>query len=349
VITRAGGIATDRSQRSAVARRAFLAGTCALGTTSLLGFHHGSAGAEPAPETRKIRFVHNPSICSAPQYLAEEFLRLDGFTEVEYLPLGARNGPRALADGRADITQWDAPGLIPHLDAGRSIVLLAGVHAGCYELFGNERVRAMRDLKGKTVAIQFFGGGDHVLVSSMLAYIGMNPQQDVNWIVGEDVRDAMGLFVDGKADAFLGFGQQPPELRAQKVGHVIVNTGQDRPWSDYFCCMVAANRQFAQRHPIATKRVLRAILKATDICASEPQRAARYLSDKLYEPRFQIGLEVMKSLPYNRWRESDPGDTLRFHALRLHQVGMIKTNPSKLIAQSTNWRFLNELKKELKG
>jgi NitT/TauT family transport system substrate-binding protein len=177
----------------------------------------------------------------------------------------------------------------------------------------------------------------------------MNPQQDVNWIAGEDVRDAMSLFVDGKADAFLGFGQQPPELRSKKVGHVIVNTGQDRPWSDYFCCMVAANRQFVQRHPIATKRVLRAILKATDICASEPQRAARYLSDKLYEPRFQIGLEVMKSLPYNRWRESNAEDTLRFHALRLHQVGMIKTNPAKLIAQSTDWRFLNELKKELKG
>ena len=70
--------------------------------------------------------------------------------------------------------------------------------------------------------------------------------------------------------------------------------------------MVAANRDFAQRHPIATKRVLRAILRAADICAAEPQRVARYLSDKLYEPRFQIGLEVMKSLPYNRWREANP-------------------------------------------
>jgi hypothetical protein len=58
---------------------------------------------------------------------------------------------------------------------------------------------------------------------------------------------------------------------------------------------------------------------------------------------------VLKSLPYNRWRENDAEDTLRFHALRLHQVGMIKTNPSKLIAQSTDWRFLNELKKELKA
>ena len=92
-----------------------------------------------------------------------------------------------------------------------------------------------------------------------------------------------------------------------------------------------------------------AILRAADICAAEPQRAARFLSDKLYEPRFQIGLAVMKSAVYNRWREADPEDTIRFHALRLHEVGMIQSSPQKLIAQGTNWRFLNELKKELKA
>jgi NitT/TauT family transport system substrate-binding protein len=329
-------------------RRQFLKRASLIGAAGCLGTYHALAAAEPPPETTKIRLVHAPSICIAPQYIAEEFLRLDGFTDVQYLPLGTRNGPYALADGRGDIAMWDTPGLIPHLDAGKPIVLLAGVHVGCYELFGNEQVRAIRDLKGKTVAIQYVGGGDQVLISSMLAYVGINPQHEVTWIAGESTRDAMGLFVEGKADAFLGFAQQPEELRLKQVGHVIVDTAQDKPWSQYFCCMVAANRDFVQRHPIATKRVLRAILKAADICAADPQRAARFLSDKLYEPRFQIGLNVMKRLPYNRWREADPEDTLRFHALRLHEVGMIKTSPQKLITQGTDWRFLNQLKKELK-
>ncbi len=227
--------------------------------------------------------------------------------------------------------------------------MLAGVHAGCYELFANERVRAISDLKGKTVAIQYSRNGDHVFLSSMLAYVGMNPQRDINWVVGEHILDAMNLFADGKADAFLGYGQQPAELRARKIGQIIVNTAQDRPWSQYFCCMVAANREFVQRNPVATKRVLRAILKGADMCADDPQRVARFLSDKLYEPRFQIGLEVMKRLPYTRWREAEPEDSLRFHALRLHEVGMIKTSPQKLIDQSTDWRFLNEIKRELKA
>ena len=57
----------------------------------------------------------------------------------------------------------------------------------------------------------------------------------------------------------------------------------------------------------------------------------------------------MKNIPYNRWREDNPEDTLRFHSLRLHEVGMIKSSPQKLIAQGTDWRFLNEIKRELKA
>jgi len=113
--------------------------------------------------------------------------------------------------------------------------------------------------------------------------------------------------------------------------------------------MVVASRQFATKYPVATLRSLRAMLKAADICANSPERAARYLSDKGYEPRYELGLEVLKALPYSRWRDADPEDSLRFHALRLHEVGMIKTTPQKLIAQNTDWRFLNELKKQLKA
>ena len=85
----------------------------------------------------------------------------------------------------------------------------------------------------------------------------------------------MELFADGQADAFLGFPPEPQELRARKIGRVILDTATDRPWSQYFCCMVYGNREWVRDHPVATKRFLRAALKAADICAAEPEKAAR--------------------------------------------------------------------------
>jgi NitT/TauT family transport system substrate-binding protein len=335
-------------ERFRTGRRDFLMRVSTLGTAALMGSRRTSAAADPPPETTTIRLAHAPYICVAPQYLAEEFLQLEGFTEWKYLPIGSRFALEALADGKADMAMWNVAELLPHLDVGRPVVAIAGVHGGCYQLFGGDRVRAVRDLKGQTAAVHYIGSGDHLMLSAMLAYVGINPQE-VSWITGADLRNAMHLFAEGKADAFVGYAQEPPELRARRIGRVIVDTAQDRPWSQYFCCVVVANRSFVDRNPVATKRALRAILKAADVCAEDPERAARFLTEKLYEPRYPIGLEVMRNVTYNRWRESNPEDSLRFYALRLHEVGMIKNTPHKLISQGTDWRFLNELKKELKA
>ena len=333
-----------------VNRRDFLAHSSALAGASLLSLPY-LAHAEPPPETKRIRLMRLPAICAAPQYVAEELLRLEGFEDIKYLEITDTKTPGAynFATGEVDISMMDVPGLIPLLDAGEPVTLLAGVHAGCFELFVNGNINSIRDLKGKTIALSVLGGSEYIYLSSIISYIGMNPRKDVKWISGKDPRDGVRLFTEGKADAFLAFPPQPQALRAKKVGRVILDNAQDRPWSQYFCCGVAGNRDFVRNHPIATKRAIRAILKGADICAQEPERAARHLVDKGWEPSYGVALEVLKSLPYRRWRDADPEDTLRFHALRLREAGLIKSTPQKLIAQGTDWRFLNELKKELKA
>ena len=330
-------------------RREFVKGlTAVIGATGLFGYDMKLAVAELPPETTRIRIVLDPSVCMAPQFLAEELLRLEGFSQIEYVK-GAADASVLLAEGKADFTMDAAPTLIPLLDKGESIVVLAGIHGGCYELFGNERVRSFRDLKGKRISISALGGGEHIYVASMLLYVGMDPRKDVTWVEGQTGDGAMRLFADGKVDAFLAFPPQPQVLRARKIGHVIINTSLDKPWSEHFCCMLAGHREFVGKHPVATKRALRAILKATDICARDPERAARYMVQKDHERNYNIAIEVVKEVSYNAWRTFDPANTLRFYALRLHEVGMIKTAPQKLIAQGTDWRYLNELKRELKA
>jgi len=331
-------------------RRRFVKGLSTFaGFAGLLNYDIKPVAAEPPPETTRIRLIHAPVYCLAPQYLAEELLRLEGFTKIEYVEAsGGASWSSLLASGTVDLTMDTVPDLLRGMDAGQPIVVLAGIHAGCYELFGNGDTRAVRDLRGKKVAINS-GGGDYVFIASIAAYVGLDPRKDIHWIDGQSFSGAMSLFVDGKVDAFLAFPPQPQELRAKKFGRVIVNTVQDRPWSQYFCCVVAGNGEFVQKNPIATKRALRAYLKAADICAREPERAAQFFVAKGYEPRYDLTLEVVKGLPYGRWREADPEDTLRFHLLRLHEVGMISSNPKQIIARNTDWRFLNELKRELKS
>ena len=103
------------------------------------------------------------------------------------------------------------------------------------------------------------------------------------------------------------------------------------------------------KNPVATKRVLRAVLKGADLCAGEPERAARLLVDGGFTGRYHYALQTMRDVPYDKWREYDPEDTVRYYALRLHDLGYVKSTPQKIIADGTDWRFLNELKRELKA
>jgi len=291
-------------------------------------------------------------ICIAPQYVAEELLYAEGFTEVQYVEVELTELTRAiyrlLASGAVDISMAFAPPFIIQVDAGAPVVLLGGIHVGCFELFGTERVHAIRDLKGKSVAVPEHGGVHHLFLASMAQYVGLDPRQDINWVL-HPPSESIQLLAEGKIDALVGFPPVPQELRAKQIGHVVVNSAVDRPWSQYFCCIVTGNREFVRKHPVATKRALRAILKATDVCALEPNRAAQAIVDKGYTPRYDYALQTMQEIPYNQWREYDPEDTVRFYALRLHEIGMIKLAPQKIIEKGTDWRFFNELRKEMKG
>jgi NitT/TauT family transport system substrate-binding protein len=329
--------------QSTQSRRGFLATLSSASAASLV-CAQSSFAQEAPPETTTIRLAKIPGVCIAPQYVAEELLRSEGFTNIQYVEHSV-NVYAGFTAGTIDISMAFIAPYIIQIDAGLPLVLLGGVHAGCFELFGTERIRAVRDLKGKMVAIPELGSAHHVFVAAMASHVGIDPKRDINFVIHPPA-ESMQLLADRKIDAFMGFPPDPQELREKKIGHVIVSSGLDRPWSQYFCCIVAAHQEFVRKHPVATKRALRAILKATHFCAVEPERAARLVADKGY--RYDYSLQTMKEIAYARWRDYDAEDTIRFYSLRLHEAGMIKSTPSKIIAQGADWRFFNELKRELK-
>jgi NitT/TauT family transport system substrate-binding protein len=278
--------------------------------------------------------------------VVDALFEAEGFTDVQFVGEAAMD--RTLVSGDAHMGMRFLGPFLLHLDEGAPLVILSGGHVGCVELVAHEPIRSVRDLKGRSVAVPALGSARHVFLATLMAYVGLDPRKDVT-IVAHPDREALRLFEAQQVDAYVAAPPTAQELRAKHIGQVVVNSSVDRPWSQYFCCVVAGHREFVRKHPVATKRALRAILKGADICALEPERAARALVNQGLAQRYDYALQTMQEVPYGRWREYDPEDTVRFYALRLHEVGMLKSTPQKLIAQGTDWRFLNELKKELKG
>ena len=329
-------------------RRRFLTGLTALSTAGL-GRPRASSAAEAASETNTVRFAKATGICIAPQFVAEEMLRAEGFTD--YRSVSSNAGlaqTEMLARGEVDFGIDFATAYVIPIDGGAPIKVLSGVHVGCYELFAREGINSVLDLKGKNVGVgNNLVSDPHIFVSVMAAFVGLDPAKDINWVTGED-RPAE-LFAEGKIDAFLAFPPEAQDLRARNIGHVILNSTLDRPWSQYFCCMLAVNAAYAEKYPAATKRVIRATLKAADLCVAEPERVARFLVDGGYTKQYDYAVQSMQEIPYLNWREYDPEDTIRFFALRLHEAGMVASSPNDIIARGTDWRLFNELKRELKS
>ncbi len=331
-----------------IKRRAFLKSAMAAGIGGVFTPARARA-AEGPPETTRVRLFKFPGICLAPSYIAEDLLRAEGFTDVQYLdfPEGASGVYERTSSGAIDFVQWYGVPFIEEIDKGRPVVFLAGVHTGCNELIATERVKTIRDLKDKTLAVSYASPATSIL-AAMLAYVGLDHRKDVRF-VEHSAAESIELLAAGKIDAVMALPPIAQELRTRKIGHVVVATAVDRPWSQYFCCMLVGHKEFVRKHPVATKRVLRAIFKADQLCALEPERVARSIVDRGFTKRYDYALQALKDVPYGRARQYDPEDMVRFYSLRLREAGLIKATPQKILAEGTDWRFLNELKKELKG
>jgi NitT/TauT family transport system substrate-binding protein len=328
-------------------RRTFLAGLTAVGGASLIGTST-PAWAEAPPETTSVRLSRyiGGAYCWAGLYMAGELLRAEGFTDVRYVQ-GDKSVDHSvwIANNEMDFSLNYVPIHLTSIDAGVPIKVLGGLHSGCLELIANDRSTASR-ICGASGLVYILCFAAILVVSLMAAMSGSIPSTTSNGSSCQAIR-RWRKFLAGKFDA-LGQPPRVQELRARKIGHTILNTTIDQPWSQHFCCMISATADYVNRYPIATKRVLRAIFKGADLCASNPPLVAQQMVDRGFVPSYDYALQTLNDIRYDRWRDYDAEASLLFYALRMHETGMIKSSPKTIIAEGTDWRFLDELKRELK-
>jgi NitT/TauT family transport system substrate-binding protein len=194
-------------------RRRFLTNISLAGAAAILP--RPAVAAERALETTTVRLANDGGICFSPG-IAEELLRAEGMKDIRYADV--TGGPRTFASAGVDfksIAPWD---VAVRIDSAEPVVVLGGVHIGCFELFARESIRSVADLRGKSV-----GSSWTRLVALMAAHVGLDPVNDIR-IITDPRQKPMELFVEGKVDAFLGFPPEPQKLHARRVGHVILNT-----------------------------------------------------------------------------------------------------------------------------
>ena len=339
---------TMREMQAFRMRRSLLKSAALGGASAVLGLWPDLAAAEGEPETRRIRLAQNPGICNASQYVAEALLLAEGFTDAQYIKEpGIGRSYQRLAAGDSDMMVAFVANFVLQVDEGAPIVMLAGIHPGCYELFTRGGIRSIKDLKGRKVSIPERNAAHHLFTAMLVTHVGLDPQRDIEWVV-QPPAEGIRQLAEGGIDALMGFPPVPQEMRAKGIGQRILNSVADKPWSQYYCCVVAAHRDFVKKNPIATKRAVRAILKGNHVCATEPEKTARFLVDRGITGNYDYAVQALKEIPYSRWRDFSVEDSVRFTALRLQEGGLIKSNPKAIIAKGTDWHFFEELKRELK-
>ena len=344
-------------------RRQMLRGAAGLGlaaaTGTLLPACSSAGGgerrvreAEPdaPPETTSITLWSLTNTqCIAAQYMAEPFLREEGFTDVQYPRYAPKDLREGLTSGKLNMGLGYAAYAIPLIEAGAPLVMLGGVHVGCWQVFGTGDIKSLRDFKGKTVSVISPTFVDGLFMAMTLNDVGLDMQKDVklvNYLPSEYGR----ILSSGEVDALVAFPPVTKDLRVKGIGKVVLNSLTDPPWSNYYCCTAVVNREWMEKHPVAAKRALRAILKGADVVGKDPDGSARVMVDRGYSDNFNYTCDILKEIPYNKiWRDFDPVDSVRFYALRLKQAGLIKSTPDEIIKRGTDFRFLRELRKELQS
>lgn len=315
------------------------------------------ATALPPPETTSLKiFAKPPPTCEAPLWLLNDLLREEGFTQME-------NTPGGIMTGESDFGVAYGNQVVSGVDARYPWVALAGCHTGCIELWAAPEITSLGELKGKRMDVwdKLVGprpdlqatGIFYGLLVSVLSQIGLSPSDMKLTEVAPNV-STTARYLDGTSDATFTavHGGAVMRRNPRKRGQVILDTAVDRPWSQYYCCLLVANRDWVRSNPVATKRVTRAFLRASDLVTKDKKAAVqKALSSGVYAgtpvPQDEaILFETIEMLSYE-WREYDPEETLRFFAQRLRDADHLRSSPQQIIDAGTDFAYMRRLAKEL--
>src|SRR5256885_3614207 len=251
---------------------AMIAGGSALAACARVS---GAAEKEPPPsETSYLRIVRPPE-CDPGVWLARDYLHDEGFTHIEFIQTSFTSREWLTKD-LADVALAHPEFMVVAINFGLPLTILAGLHTACLQLWVDDSITGFSGLRGRRISVRAADLSDQFFAffATILAWIGIDTNQ-VHFVEARTYDGMDDAFKEGRDEAVLAGGIEGPRLVRDKArGHVLLDTMITKPWSQYECCHLVANRAWAVQNPAASKRVTRAIIKATDRAAQDHPRAA---------------------------------------------------------------------------
>jgi len=301
--------------RMSLSRRAIchLTGLCFLSLPLVLTScqNQSAPSSENTTGPTKVKIGYLGLTCEAAMFVAQEkgFFEEEGL-DVEFVKTdwdGLRDG---LGLGRFDANYTLIMYLLKPIEQGLDVKITGGVHSGCLrvQVSPDSNVDSMASLKGKKIGIPTMGSPPFLFASRALAAEGLDPKNDVSWVVVAP--EVMGLALEkGQIDAVADSEPLGSILAATKNVRTIADQAVDAPYNEEYCCATVVSGKFLARDREGAAKVTRALLKGAMWVDKNPTAAASLSVEKKYvASSAEVNAQAIGKLGYRpgvaRCRES---------------------------------------------
>ena len=299
-------------------------------------------------EVDSFTFSALPTACFAPIFIGKEegYYATEGFTGIVDLPMykSAAESKEAAALGKADWTFVSMVSAIVGLDKFANYKIVAGLHVGCHEIIAQLDITSVNELEGKTVAIPGIGSTQHLVLLSALYGEGVDPEK-VDLVVYPSA-EMPALLKAGKIDAAMGWPPIPEICSMEGIGHTILSTTLDPPWSDHMCCVLIAHTPWMEKNPEALRRVIKATYLAAAAVDADPPGMAKVLIDKGYAKNLPATTLALAKIPWLKFKFHHPEETIIYYAEDLYNFG-ITTHDADWILEGCDWSYYEDVLEEM--
>ncbi|MGI5271093.1 ABC transporter substrate-binding protein [Nonomuraea sp. CA-218870] len=236
------------------------------------------AAARPSapPELPVIKVGMLPTVESAPVYVAqsEGYFQEEGLTVEPVAVTGAAAATPQVAAGMLDLAYTDYATLFRANEKGKDFTIVAGLYRSAPEdlaivVSAKSKIRTVRELKRKKIAIPNLGGLGQLTVTAALKRAGLKPRDVV--MAEKPYPEMLRALSTGQFDAallaepFVTVGREGGRLR-------IVADAIPPEFTDLHTAGMAATAQWVRKHPRTLAAFQRALAKAQHLIASDPRR-----------------------------------------------------------------------------